>query len=56
VVPDRPPSGCDGEHRVTGLEMVAVAVAGLAAGAINAVIGLGTLVTFPVLLATGLPR
>ena len=29
--------------------------AGLAAGAINAVVGSGTLVTFPVLLATGLP-
>jgi hypothetical protein len=40
---------------MTGLEMVAVAVAGLAAGAINAVVGSGTLVTFPVLLATGLP-
>ena len=35
--------------------MGAVAVAGLAAGAINAVVGSGTLVTFPVLLATGLP-
>ncbi|HJX43826.1 MAG TPA: sulfite exporter TauE/SafE family protein [Geodermatophilus sp.] len=40
---------------MTGAEMLAVAVAGLAAGAINAVIGSGTLVTFPVLLATGLP-
>ncbi len=40
---------------MTGVEMVAVAVAGLAAGAINAVVGSGTLVTFPVLLATGLP-
>src|SRR3982750_803963 len=36
-------------------EMVAVALAGLAAGAINAVVGSGTLVTFPVLLAVGLP-
>ncbi|MGY1745977.1 sulfite exporter TauE/SafE family protein [Blastococcus sp. SYSU D00695] len=36
-------------------EMVAVAAAGLAAGGINAVVGSGTLVTFPVLLATGLP-
>ena len=35
--------------------MVAVAAAGLAAGGINAVIGSGTLVTFPVLLAVGLP-
>ena len=36
-------------------EMLAVAAAGLAAGSINAVVGSGTLVTFPVLLATGLP-
>src|SRR3712207_7145878 len=35
--------------------MVAVAAAGLAAGGINAVVGSGTLVPFPVLLATGLP-
>jgi uncharacterized protein len=40
---------------VTGWEMVAVAAAGLAAGGINAVVGSGTLVTFPVLLAVGLP-
>ena len=35
--------------------MVAVAAAGFAAGGINAVVGSGTLVTFPVLLAVGLP-
>ena len=35
--------------------MIAVAAAGLAAGGINAVVGSGTLVTFPVLLAVGLP-
>jgi uncharacterized protein len=35
--------------------MLAVALAGLAAGSINAVVGSGTLVTFPVLLAVGLP-
>jgi uncharacterized membrane protein YfcA len=40
---------------MTGWEMVAVAAAGLAAGGINAVVGSGTLVTFPVLLAVGLP-
>jgi uncharacterized protein len=40
---------------MTGLEMAAVAAAGLAAGGINAVLGSGTLVTFPVLLAVGLP-
>jgi hypothetical protein len=35
--------------------MVAVGAAGFAAGGINAVVGSGTLVTFPVLLAVGLP-
>jgi len=40
---------------MTVWEMVAVAAAGLAAGSINAVVGSGTLVTFPVLLAVGLP-
>ena len=40
---------------MTGWEMVAVATAGFAAGGINAVVGSGTLVTFPVLLAVGLP-
>lgn len=34
-------------------EVVAIALAGLAAGTINAVVGSGTLVTFPVLLAFG---
>ncbi|MEU1015235.1 sulfite exporter TauE/SafE family protein [Streptomyces sp. NPDC005900] len=37
------------------LEMVAVAAAGVAAGGINAVVGSGTLITFPTLLAFGLP-
>jgi uncharacterized membrane protein YfcA len=37
------------------LEMLAVLAAGFAAGSINAVVGSGTLVTFPVLLAVGLP-
>ncbi|HEV7825815.1 MAG TPA: sulfite exporter TauE/SafE family protein [Mycobacteriales bacterium] len=40
---------------MTGWEMAAIAAAGLWAGTINAVVGSGTLVTFPVLLATGLP-
>ncbi|MGY1743615.1 MULTISPECIES: sulfite exporter TauE/SafE family protein [unclassified Blastococcus] len=40
---------------MTPWEMVAVAAAGLAAGGINAVVGSGTLVTFPALLAAGLP-
>ncbi|MFI6703154.1 sulfite exporter TauE/SafE family protein [Streptomyces sp. NPDC050509] len=36
-------------------EMLAVFAAGISAGAINTVVGSGTLITFPVLLATGLP-
>ncbi|CAM5700341.1 UPF0721 transmembrane protein [Streptomyces coeruleorubidus] len=35
-------------------EMAAVFAAGTGAGAVNAVVGSGTLITFPVLLATGL--
>ena len=40
---------------VTPLEMVAVLLAGLAAGTINTVVGSGTLITFPTLLAFGVP-
>jgi hypothetical protein len=40
---------------VTGLEMLAVALAGVAAGTINTVVGSGTLITFPTLLAVGVP-
>ncbi|MFI1521526.1 sulfite exporter TauE/SafE family protein [Kitasatospora cineracea] len=36
-------------------EMAAVLLAGIAAGAINTIVGSGTLITFPVLLAVGLP-
>lgn len=35
------------------LEALAIATAGIAAGAINAVVGSGTLITFPVLIALG---
>jgi uncharacterized membrane protein YfcA len=38
---------------VSFAEIVAIAAAGLAAGTINAVVGSGTLITFPVLLAFG---
>jgi uncharacterized protein len=38
---------------VTGLEAAAILAAGVAAGTINAVVGSGTLITFPVLLAAG---
>ena len=37
------------------LEAVLVALAGVAAGTINAVVGSGTLITFPTLLAFGVP-
>lgn len=40
---------------MTPWEMVAVFAAGVGAGGINSVVGSGTLITFPVLLATGLP-
>jgi uncharacterized protein len=36
-------------------EIVAIALAGLAAGTMNTVVGSGTLITFPVLLAFGYP-
>jgi uncharacterized membrane protein YfcA len=39
---------------VTLLEAVAVLLAGVAAGTINTVVGSGTLITFPMLLAVGL--
>ena len=37
------------------LEAVAIGLAGLAAGTINTVVGSGTLITFPTLLAFGVP-
>jgi uncharacterized membrane protein YfcA len=40
---------------VTVLEAVAVLLAGTAAGTINTVVGSGTLITFPTLLAFGVP-
>ncbi|WP_307533745.1 sulfite exporter TauE/SafE family protein [Streptomyces sp. V3I8] len=40
---------------MTPVEAVAVLAAGVGAGAVNSVVGSGTLITFPVLLATGLP-
>jgi uncharacterized membrane protein YfcA len=40
---------------MTPLDLVALAVAGLAAGAINTVAGAGSLLTFPVLIAVGVP-
>jgi uncharacterized protein len=40
---------------VTPLEAAAIALAGVAAGAINTIVGSGSLVTFPTLLALGYP-
>jgi uncharacterized membrane protein YfcA len=40
---------------VTGLEIAIVVAAGFLAGGINTVVGSGTLITFPVLLAVGYP-
>ncbi|GAA2118784.1 sulfite exporter TauE/SafE family protein [Nocardioides bigeumensis] len=40
---------------MNGLEAVAVLLAGVAAGTINAIVGSGTLITFPTLLAFGIP-
>jgi uncharacterized membrane protein YfcA len=40
---------------LTPLEALAVLAAGVTAGAINAIVGSGSLVTFPVLLAVGFP-
>ncbi|GAA0623438.1 sulfite exporter TauE/SafE family protein [Sporichthya brevicatena] len=40
---------------MTFWDAIAIAVAGLGAGAINAVVGSGTLITFPTLIALGYP-
>ena len=40
---------------MTLLEMTAIFLAGIAAGTINTVVGSGTLITFPTLLAVGIP-
>lgn len=37
------------------MEVIAILAAGLAAGVVNAVVGTGTLITFPTLLAVGYP-
>ncbi len=48
-------AGRAGYHRrpVGAAEIAAIAAAGMAAGAINTLVGSGTLITFPVLLAFG---
>jgi uncharacterized membrane protein YfcA len=40
---------------MTGIELVAVSAAAILGGAVNALAGGGTLITFPVLLAAGIP-
>lgn len=40
---------------MSAFEVVAIVLAGMAAGAINTIVGSGSLVTFPVLLALGYP-
>lgn len=40
---------------MSALELAAVLLAGIGAGTINAVVGSGTLITFPTLLAVGIP-
>ena len=40
---------------MTVLEMLAVAGAGVVAGAVNTIVGSGSLITFPTLLAVGFP-
>ena len=57
----RPPSSASsavaqtGRRGMTPLELAAVAGAGVAAGAVNTIAGAGSLLTFPVLIAVGLP-
>lgn len=52
----RPPSeGPPSDDPVSWWGMAAVLVAGIAAGTINTVVGSGTLITFPTLIALGVP-
>src|SRR5204863_5959044 len=47
-----PPAGAG---RVTALDALAIAAAGFVAGGVNTIVGSGSLVTFPTLLALGYP-
>src|SRR5487761_1410563 len=42
------------QHHLSGLAVVAVFAAGFGAGTINAIVGSGSLITFPTLVALGL--
>ena len=48
-------TGLDQDRPVSALEIVVVALAGLAAGTVNTIVGSGSLITFPTLLAVGYP-
>ncbi len=47
--------GAGAALRMTPLALAAVAVTGMAAGAVNTIAGAGSLLTFPMLIAVGLP-
>ena len=49
------PRVAPGPGRVTPIEAIAIAGAGVAAGTINTIVGSGSLITFPTLLAFGFP-
>jgi len=51
----RPPPYRSGPSDVSAADMVLIAVAGLLAGGVNAVAGGGSLISFPALVAAGLP-
>ncbi len=53
--PIRPPPAGGAARFVSPFEVVAILLAGVAAGTINTVVGSGTLITFPTLLAFGVP-
>ena len=52
---DRRPAAGGAARCVSPFEVVAILLAGIAAGTINTVVGSGTLITFPTLLAFGVP-
>src|SRR5580765_2984034 len=48
-------ASCAGLHRMAPEQLALIGLAGFAAGAVNAIAGGGTLLSFPALLAAGLP-
>lgn len=49
------PSAASAPLELSGLEMALVLGAGVLAGAVNTIVGAGTLITFPLLVALGIP-